>query len=620
MVKQFIKDLCENESLSSEFLKLLSENNISNAENLSASEQETFVENTVIPFAKQHGYTFGIDDIIDEYVDIIDFIFKKPTIVKLGDGDLDLISGGTNIKKIAGVLLATQLLGMSAPLVEAKINNTTSTSYSASQNVGIDLKTNKSASDNSNLLITFKEIYKNLPEISDQAPFNEVDAIVLSTISYLPWITQIKADSNFTIADWYLQIVDNMQEKPSETSLFAKRLQLLQSAANSPRYRHITITNVQSKFLDISLPENTEKEAEQFHAMTFKISKNKKVIAFRGTDPTMSGWKEDFYMSFSDQVPAQKDAIEYLKSEFENDSNSTIDITGHSKGGNLAVYSTAKIMANHANIAADIGKVYNCDGPGIRKDIFEKLSPATVKALGDKLITIRPQDSVIGRMMSVCMQGKKICVHSNSSNMLRQHDSLTWGITKDFYKPQSEKFILDTPSPFSDLIEEMLENFVNKTTKQDRKVFLDVVFTFMVNNNIKFNAVNVYSTVSKIIYNYAIKGKTVKEVFSIIGSPSKAVQLTDNEKQNFTIVLNTMSDEFLLAYLKRFKEVNKHLGLPKDVTEQIELTLKDKKQIEIKDLAKLGAKTYIKNFLKIYAISEFFSSLFSHKSTPAVNS
>ena len=122
MVKQFVEDLCENESLSSEFLKLLSGSNTLNdlnEGNLSTEEQQKFIESVVIPFAKQHGYEFSMKDIAAEQSEISDFIRQKQILHSLSDDDLEAISGGANIKKIAGILMATQLIGMSASSVHA---------------------------------------------------------------------------------------------------------------------------------------------------------------------------------------------------------------------------------------------------------------------------------------------------------------------------------------------------------------------------------------------------------------------------------------------------------------------------------------------------------------------
>jgi len=63
-------------------------------------------------------------------------------------------------------------------------------------------------------------------------------------------------------------------------------------------------------------------------------------IAFRGTDDSIVAWKEDFMMSFS-VIPAQKFALDFLKHVISRHPNTDFIVGGHSKGGNLAIYSCA---------------------------------------------------------------------------------------------------------------------------------------------------------------------------------------------------------------------------------------------------------------------------------------
>lgn len=41
-------------------------------------------------------------------------------------------------------------------------------------------------------------------------------------------------------------------------------------------------------------------------------------VAFRGTDDTLVGWKEDFNMSFMTSVPAQLEAVQYVNQTLVN--------------------------------------------------------------------------------------------------------------------------------------------------------------------------------------------------------------------------------------------------------------------------------------------------------------
>ena len=97
--------------------------------------------------------------------------------------------------------------------------------------------------------------------------------------------------------------------------------------------------------------------------MTFLLDDGTMFLAFRGTDNSLVGWKEDFKMTFQQTIPAQRLAQQYVRSvalEFPGD----MILGGHSKGGNLAVFSAAR---SSPMIQSRIVKVYNNDGPGFTK-------------------------------------------------------------------------------------------------------------------------------------------------------------------------------------------------------------------------------------------------------------
>ena len=83
----------------------------------------------------------------------------------------------------------------------------------------------------------------------------------------------------------------------------------------------------------------------QFCALSFRLSDDSLFVAFRGTDDTIVGWKENFNMSFLDRVPSQEQAMEYLNAAAEKTAGG-IYVTGHSKGGNLSIYAAIHCAPN----------------------------------------------------------------------------------------------------------------------------------------------------------------------------------------------------------------------------------------------------------------------------------
>lgn len=108
-------------------------------------------------------------------------------------------------------------------------------------------------------------------------------------------------------------------------------LRFLYALAASPRFRNTTLCDYAS---------NTDPAAEkQFAAVTMLLEDGTAYVAYRGTDSTFVGWKEDFNMAYISPVPSQEEAAEYLNKVARRlPMQMKIRTGGHSKGGNLAVY------------------------------------------------------------------------------------------------------------------------------------------------------------------------------------------------------------------------------------------------------------------------------------------
>ena len=244
--------------------------------------------------------------------------------------------------------------------------------------------------------------------------------------------------------------------------------------------------------------------------------------------------------------------------------------------------------------------MYNLDGPGIRNDIYEKFNDETLRLANEKIISIMPQSSIVSRIMCNDIGKRKLFIKSISTNFLFQHDPITWVVNKDFYKNDSDKFVLESQRPESKLVEETLFNFLNRANKQDIKVFSDNVFRVAINNNLSLHHSNIVLLILSVVYKYAIQGKSVSQVFSIARSPLKAIMLNEEDKKSVTNVLEIMSEEFFKEYRKHFDEVNKSLEISKEVANQ----LKDYsgKNLSVSDVVKIGIKSYVMKFFKVYAI------------------
>ena len=94
----------------------------------------------------------------------------------------------------------------------------------------------------------------------------------------------------------------NGEEERAEYTAFAK------AAADSRRFGPLLM----EQYVDV---RDKEKQT-QFSAVTFRLDPRTGYVAFRGTDDSLVGWKEDFMLSF-ERIPAQDAALEYLMDRME---------------------------------------------------------------------------------------------------------------------------------------------------------------------------------------------------------------------------------------------------------------------------------------------------------------
>lgn len=117
---------------------------------------------------------------------------------------------------------------------------------------------------------------------------------------------------------------------------------------------------------------------KQFAAMVYKINLDTYVIAFRGTDDSIIGWKEDFHMTYMEHVPAQQTAVHYVQKVMKAFPKATFILTGHSKGGNLATYASSQV---EPALQDRIKQIYSFDAPGLT---IRLLKQRDIKALLQK--------------------------------------------------------------------------------------------------------------------------------------------------------------------------------------------------------------------------------------------
>ena len=286
-----------------------------------------------------------------------------------------------------------------------------------------------------------------------QSPFQDVDAFILSTMSYifLDGVAAENMEETITISEMAERFLARPQ---AEWKLrVPEDEKLLRALQESERFMHMELCGYVNK-----LDFQSEK---QFAALTILPGDGTVLVVYRGTDYSLVGWKENFNMCFMDDVPAQLDAAEYLTRAAAAFPEGELRVSGHSKGGNLAVYAAAMCPKE---VQERIRVVYNYDGPGFRDTMLEREGYQNILP---RMKTFLPQFSVVGLLLE--QKGDSIVIYSNEKGIL-QHEPYSWQIQgADFVK--QEKLMEQ-----SYFLDQTVTRWMTGLTEQQREQFIDLVY------------------------------------------------------------------------------------------------------------------------------------------------
>lgn len=302
----------------------------------------------------------------------------------------------------------------------------------------------------------------------EQSKLNEVDNVLLVFFSFLNMrgiVSDIPGDEPITLHEAtrvYLKKIRGQKISYGAIIPTEDIHRMARKMATSVRFGNILL----SGFVDrIDL----EKQ-EQFAAYTAVLDDGSAFVSFRGTDDTLIGWKEDLNMSFTKETAAQRSAVRYI-AQLAKNFDGTIRIGGHSKGGNLAVYSAA--AQSDPEVRQRIHRIYNNDGPGFSKDFIESEGYQDIKARTVKLV---PQDSVVGMMLH---NDDNYTVVKSERAGIDQHNSYLWQVTgKRFLRMNqiSEKTLI---------LNETLARWLEGKDMETRREISDAVYEIMTAANAK---------------------------------------------------------------------------------------------------------------------------------------
>ena len=325
-------------------------------------------------------------------------------------------------------------------------------------------------------LITYVQQYE--AQTFQEKLVTDIDILVLTEIAYLPFDEIVSSSFEEKTAISLNQLgkeFETIKEKEHKNNPFMitkERIQLLDVVSKSLRFKDVKVFGFMNDIDD--------ELTKQFAAVCYQWEEESRWIIFRGTDESLTGWKEDFMMTYSDLIPAQIDAIEYLRKQAELFSGS-LNISGHSKGGNLSLYASAM---QEEDIQHRIQQIYCWDAPGVHRSILNTEGYQRVVSKAKRYI---PQDSIVGLMLE--SQVPYHIIESQGSG-ISQHSALMWNIEDDHFVELTEL------TRNSQLTDQTFKQWTEVVSDEDLKLFFDTFFELFFEMGVE--------TVNDVYYNFRL--------------------------------------------------------------------------------------------------------------------
>lgn len=261
-------------------------------------------------------------------------------------------------------------------------------------------------------MATFLDYARDEVRTFAEQPFCGEDALIFSQLVYLSFPDAL-ATKNLTLQqllrrETYPALIDEMSHGQ-------EALELLRLCGESPRFRDVRLAD--------RISPNSTADPNRFCAATFILPDSTRVIVFRGTDGTIAGWHEDYRLLFvTPPLASQAQALAYLKSHASAPlaERPEIIITGHSMGGNLAIYAAA--VAPHS-VQSRIRAVYAQDSPGFIRSFIESKQFQAIRSRVHKYV---PESSMVGMLFD---SGVEETVVRSNAHGSEQHFLSTWLFT-----------------------------------------------------------------------------------------------------------------------------------------------------------------------------------------------
>lgn len=360
----------------------------------------------------------------------------------------------------------------------------------------------------------------------DTLPYSKIDSLVFSELAYLSF-DNIVPDSKSRGKGL---LFSDIAESEDYEALFPlertaeRNKKLLNAVAYSKRYGKVKV-NYYDDIFDI------EKDT-QFCAITFILPNGDACIAFRGTDSTITGWKENFNMLFSSPVAAQSHSVIYIDTVAKKIKGNII-LTGHSKGGNLAIYSGTMCSPLYKS---KIVEIHAFDSPGFTKEFIESKAHNETESIIRKFM---PEESLVGVLLN---NRENYRIIKSEGSGIMQHDPFLWQIdipNNDFI--DGEKLYMS-----SKFFDATFNDWVNSSAPEQREQFVEALFEMInafnsenalsfvdLTDNIKSNSSTAYETLKGL--DPEVRSLVIHGIGGLFSTFNKNVKSTPKKLWNDTL-------------------------------------------------------------------------------------
>ena len=278
----------------------------------------------------------------------------------------------------------------------------------------------------------------------------EADALVLCLLSYIDFRPAFTAGRSRIALKEIESVISLDQLEVMITGNRDAYRRIYELAARSKRFGELVLSDC----VDVRSTEPPLQYSSLcFHARDWSF------LAYRGTDNSFSGWKEDFMISFT-RTEAQSMAAEAAEAVITPDRKWYLG--GHSKGGNEVLYAACMLSEEKWR---QIERVFLLDGPGLCPEVCDL---SRMERIDDRTTRFLPEYCLIGKLFEPQIRDTRIV--RSSAYGISQHGIATWGI--DHGKPA----YAEKNDPQSVWLSEVVNLWIEGIGQEERPLFVDELF------------------------------------------------------------------------------------------------------------------------------------------------